>query len=165
MIKPLAAFIGLCLAGQAHADKSDWLVVAANDKSGDYIAATVADNDKDFLAYRCFKELQLCSIALRSTIKCEDKAKYPMLVNSDSGSFAIEGTCTLNKGNYEHILTPYIQIRDVLVKGEGIFGIAIPMASGEFKAIRFKLRGASEAMLEVTAKTKKLGDSKLSDTF
>ena len=74
MIKPLAAFIGLCLAGQAHADKSDWLVVAANDKSGDYIAATVADNDKDFLAYRCFKELQLCSIALRSTIKCEDKA-------------------------------------------------------------------------------------------
>jgi len=143
----------------------EWFTVF-DDKTGDHIAAVVADNGDDVLAYRCFKKEQLCSVAIRSKVKCEDGSSYPMLVNSPQGSFMLEGICTIsNSKNYDQVLTPYNRISEVMINGEGILGIAIALKDGEFKAIRFNLVGATKKMTEVWQKIKKSGTSKNSDTF
>jgi hypothetical protein len=147
------------------ANQDEWFVVP-DEKTGDHIAAVIADNGDDILAYRCFRKEQLCTIVIRSKVKCEDEASYPMLVNSPEGSFMLDGICSVSSSkNYDQILTPYNRISEVMFKGEGILGIAIAMKNGEFKAIRFNLKGATKKMLEAWQKTKKLGSSKNSDTF
>jgi hypothetical protein len=143
----------------------EWFIVF-DEKTGDYIAAVVADNGDDVLAYRCFKKEQLCSVAIRSKVKCEDGSSYPMLVNSPKGSFMLEGICTIsNLKNYDQVLTPYKRISEVMYDGEGILGIAISLKDGDFKAIRFNLVGATKKMSEVWQKVKKSGSSKNADTF
>ena len=145
--------------------EGEWFTLI-DEKTGDYIAAVVADNGEDILAYRCFKKEQLCTVAIRSKVKCEDGSSYPMLVNSPQGSFMLEGICTIsNLKNYDQVLTPYKRISEVMFNGEGILGIAIALKDGEFKAIRFNLEGATKKMNEVWQKVKKLGKSKNSDTF
>ena len=147
------------------ATQNEWFTIF-DDKTGDHIAAVLADNGDDILAYRCFKKEQLCTVAIRSKIKCEDGATYPMLINSPQGSFMIEGVCTISSTkNYDQVLTPYKQISDLLYSGEGVLGFAIALKDGEFKAIRFNLTGATKKMTEIWQKVKKSGNSKNSDTF
>jgi hypothetical protein len=138
-----AGVLGL---SSAHAQSSLWQTISASNKK-DAIAYTVGkDDSKQILAVRCFQDSKKCAVVLSMSTQCEDKAFYPMLINSDSGALHIRGFCTVNEGRYEYILSPYEQVSQILYSGKGTLGIATPLDDGAFRAYRFNLYGAKEAM-------------------
>jgi len=121
----------------------DWSVVMSDDKH-DLIAATATDDDKYF-AYRCFGELDRCAHSFNLDIQCEDGKSYPVLVNASEAAAAISCTCSQNGDVYE-LIPDFDQIHALVQKSTGYIGFAVPMASGQFKVVRFSLAGVRDAM-------------------
>lgn len=124
----------------------DWHVIQASNKT-DYIAVTGQDNFDKALGYRCFSQSKQCVHFLIADIACEDGSQYPVLVNSDYSALSFDTICSENEGSYELILSNFDAIHEILIKSN-VAGFAIPMASGQFKVVRFSLSGSSEAMSE-----------------
>lgn len=122
----------------------NWSVFLSDDKK-DLIAATEQDGDK-FLAYRCFTEQGKCVHVLVIATGCTEGQEYPVLVNASSGSLAIECLCSENDGTYELLPTDFDKIHGALTSSTGPIGFAVPLASGQFKVVRFSLTGAKAAM-------------------
>lgn len=135
----------------------EWIVVQSDD--GDYIAATGRDDGKQMLAFRCFGQMQQCVHVLVADTRCNDGKTYPILVNSDHAALSMNTVCSENDGTYELLLNEYDAIHSILRESD-VVGFAIPMASGEFKAVRFSMDGSVRAMDYVKDKTaKKAGDT------
>lgn len=147
-----ACLLASCLVGHAAAQNrtyADWFVIDASDRSGDSIAATSTDTrGSEMLAYRCFVDRNTCMYVLKADTTCEVDEEYPMLVNAASGSNLIHGVCIQNGDSFEMILKPYDVIERSIKDGRGLLGIALPMKSGAFKAIRFSVKGGSAAVEE-----------------
>ena len=144
----------MLMLGAALAQSSMWQTIAAANKK-DQIAFTVGkDDNKQVLAVRCFRDSKKCAVILSMGTQCEDKAVYPMLINSDAGALQIRGFCTVNEGRYEYILSPYDQVSQILYTGKGVLGIATPLEDGAFRAFRFNLFGAKDAIDVVSSKIK-----------
>ena len=142
------------MLGAAHAQSSMWQKIAATNKR-DHIAYTVGKDDpKQLLAVRCFQESKKCLVVLSMGTQCEDKAFYPLLLNSDAGALHIRGFCTVNEGRFEYILSPYDQVSQILYTAKGVLGIATPLEDGAFRAYRFNLYGAKDAIDLVSSKVK-----------
>lgn len=129
-----------------------WLQTSANDNSGDQVAGTFSNDGKSYLVSRCFKSLNKCAIVISAPTKCEKDAEYPMLINSDDGSYHATGICRFNENKYEYILMPYSNILKMIDKDNGNIGFAMPLESGEFRAYRFSLLGAKKALNEMYTK-------------
>lgn len=143
----LAAALGFC-AGAVSADTGrfgDWVVVPATDGSGDTIAGTFTDGTSKFLGVRCFAATRQCLHVLTTGSRCENGNSYPLLLNGSTGAASIEGVCSLNDGRYELLLTPFDKVRTA-INGTGVIGIAVPMESGAFSAVRFSLKGSTKAL-------------------
>jgi len=164
-VRYLSFFLAIFFHQLAFCQSSEWAYVQASDKSGDWIAGTYASGVNNFLGMRCFKKLGECGVVISSPVKCEDNAKYPMLVNSDTGSYSIEGTCIINGGKYEQLLSPYDVISKAIYVDDGVIGIAVPLASGEFRAYRFSLYNAKRAIDEVGRRFSTSNGSKPTYTF
>lgn len=143
---------GLCAlmlsAGTAHAQREnigDWMVMMAEDGSGDTIAGTTIDEGEKYIAVRCFAENSNCIHVLVTGARCDEGATYPLLLNGRDGAAHIEGICSVNDGTYEYLIKPFDAIRSAL-NGSGMVGVALPMESGAFKAVRFSLKGSSAAI-------------------
>jgi hypothetical protein len=121
----------------------DWSVVMSDDKH-DLIAATSTDGDKYF-AYRCFGQLDRCAHSFNLDIECEDGKAYPVLVNASSAAASISCTCSQNGEVYE-LIPEFEEIHSLVLKSTGYIGFAVPMASGQFKVVRFSLAGIRDAM-------------------
>lgn len=136
----------LLLSSNVAAEKKrfgDWFVVRA--EIGDMVAGTQQDNFSKALVYRCFKALNKCGHVLIADIECEDEHTYPVLVNSEYSALSMNTLCSVNDGRSELILTEFDLIHEI-IKKSNIIGIAVPMASGHFKVVRFSLNGSSKAM-------------------
>lgn len=121
----------------------DWFVVRAD--NGDMVAGTIQDNFSKALVYRCFKDFNKCAYTLIADIECTDGHTYPVLVNSELSALSMNTICSKNDDKYELLVTDIQQLHEI-VKKSNVIGFAIPMASGEFKVIRFSLNGSSKAM-------------------
>jgi len=140
----LIAGLFLCSVAKAEEKRfGDWFVVRAD--NGDMVAGTQQDNFSKALVYRCFKELNKCAHVLIADIKCDDGYTYPVLVNSEHSALSMNTLCSDNDGKSELILTEFDQIHEIIQKSN-VVGIAVPMASGQFKVVRFSLNGSSKAM-------------------
>lgn len=140
----LIAALFLCSVAQAEEKQfEDWFVVRAD--NGDMVAGTQQDNFSKALVYRCFKELNKCAHVLIADIECDDGHTYPVLVNSEHSALSMDTLCTDNEGESELILTEFDRIHKIIQKSN-VIGIAVPMASGQFKVVRFSLKGSSKAM-------------------
>jgi hypothetical protein len=142
----LALIMVLLLSSNAGAEEKhfgDWIVVRAD--NGDMVAGTQQDNFSKALVYLCFKNLNKCAHVLIADIVCEDKNMYPVLVNSEHSALSMNTICSVNDGRSELILTEFDLIHEI-IKKSGIIGIAVPMASGHFKVVRFSLNGSIKAM-------------------
>lgn len=134
--------------GSAHAQREnigDWMVMMAEDGSGDTIAGTTIDDGDKYLAVRCFAENSNCIHVLVTGATCEEGSTYPLLLNGRDGAAHIEGICSVNDGTYEYLIRPFDAIRSAL-NGSGMVGVALPMESGAFKAVRFSLKGSTAAI-------------------
>lgn len=146
---------------QVLASYGDWVVVRADDDSGDVIAATATDGSgKEALGYRCFAKTQECMHVLMPNSTCEADGDYPMLLNAASGASMVTGKCYKTGKTDQLLLRPFDSIRSPIEKDSGLLGFAIPMQSGAFKAIRFSLKGskaataAAEKFVQERARTK-----------
>lgn len=118
----------------------DWIVVKAD--NGDMVAATVEDNGEKALVYRCFEGLGQCAHVLVADIECETDDEYPVLVNAEHAALSMDTVCS---DDSELVLTEFDQIHEILINSD-VAGFAIPMASGQFKVVRFSLKGSERAM-------------------
>lgn len=124
----------------------EWFLVDAKDKSGDVIAATSTEDGKELLGYRCMLRSNTCQYVLMTESTCEADEKYPLMLNSSVGASTLMGTCFKSSGPDQLVLAPYTLIEKAIKGGQGLIGFAIPMASGQFRAIRFSVKGGSDAI-------------------
>lgn len=85
-----------------------------------------------------------CTSVFNPRINCEDKAKYPALLNSPSGAYNQILTCEVIGESYLLSLSDEDAIQEAMSIG-GTIGIAFPMQSGEFNVSRFSMTGAARA--------------------
>lgn len=142
----IAVLAGCMGAANAQVTFDDWVVVNADDNSGDVIAATSTDSTgKELLAYRCFVKSQECLHVLLVESSCEADAEYPMLLNAATGASMVTGVCSKVKSSDQLLLKPYELLRKQLKSGTGLLGFAVPMQSGSFRVLRFSLKGSTAA--------------------
>lgn len=139
----IAAFLLSSNLAAEQKQFGDWFVVRAD--SGDMVAATQQDNFSKALVYRCFQALNKCAHVVIADIECEDANTYPVLVNSEHSALSMNTLCSVNEGRSELILTEFDLIHEIIRKSD-VIGIAVPMASGHFKVVRFSLDGSSRAL-------------------
>lgn len=145
--KSLIVAAALCLlpltASAQTRTFGQWTVIRSDDKE-DLIAATAVDDDK-YLAYRCFAASGKCAHIVNLAAECEDGKEYPVLINSSHAAAAITCTCSENEDRYE-LIPDFDDFHPLLANSTGYIGFALPLASGQFKVVRFSLNGAKDAM-------------------
>lgn len=140
---------------------------AANRAFGDWIVSADSGIYETYTGNESGSTLGLlctdtsCSFYLRAGITCESGASYLALINSENGASAQQLSCaplTLNGKTEYVILVGDIESFATTVLSASTVGVAIPMASGQFKVSRFSLRGAAKA-LEAVVNLRKAGTS------
>lgn len=125
----------------------DWVL----EVGPDYRSAYTANQSGSVLGIYCPGDPdKSCYMTLISDVTCEDGAISPLLLNSDQGAFHITAKCSgvtgaPNNRTSVNIFIESAQISSALNNGLEV-GIALPMASGKFKVMRFSAKGASSAI-------------------
>lgn len=107
----------------------------------------------------CYLGQNSCVYFVNLNTDCEQGAKYPAMLNSEKGSASVMLTCshkTADQAHWVFIIHPFDDV-DNFVRTSVNLGIAVPMASGQFKVSRFSLRGSVNAidpMREAAARRK-----------
>lgn len=148
-MKQLAVTSALILAwSSAFADTTrygEWLL----DRGPDYREAYTGNASGSAVGVWCGEEIQSCFFYIRSNTTCEEGATGITLVNAETGAFSVELLCTKVEMNgkleYFNLLSNFDGMKKALEENTFI-GFSIPMASGEFKVVRFGLRGSSQAI-------------------
>lgn len=130
--------------------------VAAERKIGDW-SLLVTDNKNGVFAYTttetgamfglmCRAAQNGCLWTLRTGNPCEENTESHYLLNSDIGVISVESICqkTDEGSNYMHI-GPFSDV-EYIVKGAKALGIAMPLADGKFRVIRFSLIGSNQSV-------------------
>ena len=137
--------VGLCVTAQAKERRfGSWTVGAMAGDEGVY-AATVNDSG-GVLGQYCLRDDAQCFWLVATDIRCEEGAKYPVLVNASSGASSTEIVCVEVDGRPRYAFTEFDVINAVVLESEWI-GIAFPMAKGRFQVSRLPLRGARDAIV------------------
>jgi hypothetical protein len=91
-----------------------------------------------------------CISFVNPTIACEEKAKYPALINSPGGSFFTTLSCRHVGERNLLVLEDDSNLVESMEIG-GVLGIAVPMQSGEFRVSRFSLTGALKSVNRIAS--------------
>ncbi len=94
-----------------------------------------------------------CDAYMMTAMGCDDGHKYPGLVNADSGAYNVTVTCQNiasagEKPNFAFVFDDFNTIKGLMLKDHSV-GIALPLASGQFKVARFSLEGSNETLAAV----------------
>lgn len=137
----LLAFANLIQATDWYADTSKEDVV---------FALTLNDTGNIFGKF-CFKENSSCVYLLGMRIACKSGNQYPVLVNSDVGSYSLSVYCfdEVKKGLFRYGFTNFNDINNIVHSASKI-GFAFPMEGDQFKVIRFSLDGATRVIKIIT---------------
>jgi hypothetical protein len=137
--------------GEVDETYNDWAVVDGEGAPMRYNAITVSTDNESYLIYSCHVN-DACYLTLLVTATCDLGSTYPMLINSDSGAASVQTTCIENHadiGGAEYGFDDPEAALAQTVFLDSRIGIAIPMADGKFRAVRFSLIGSQEAMARV----------------
>lgn len=109
--------------------------------------AGTTNADGHVLSQFCYPQSGKCLYAVGFDTNCTEGNSYPALVNSDSGAAAMTFRCgsELKGGTHLMFAEDFDQI-DGLIRKSNRIGFALPMEGDQFKAVRFSLRGSSEAL-------------------
>lgn len=123
----------------------DWVA----DVNGDYRESFTSNDSGSSIGVLCGGNTEACIAYLRSNTVCAEGAKQVALVNLQSGAFPIEMICAKieidSQSEFVSFLGDYGTMRGAMLRNNDI-GIALPMQDGQFKVLRFSLRGASQAI-------------------
>lgn len=136
------------LSAPCFAAFEEWQQYAAN---GIQIAR-VGNDSGSFAGVLCDTSDDGCFAYISVVADCTEGATYPMMVNSTVGALALVGTCTtIGKSKY-FIFDEFEKVIDAFTSGAE-FGFVMPMASGQFRVVRFSFIGASKAITKARART------------
>ena len=92
----------------------------------------------------CF---EACDFYLNTRTRCEEKAKIPVLINSDSASTYVTSSCIHLRQGAAIRYVFAIRDADVVtaISSGQIIGFAMPLEGGDFKVVGFSLDGALAA--------------------
>jgi hypothetical protein len=137
----------------------EWAVSLTANKQSVY-AATANDSGSIFGEY-CSLATGKCSWLLGFDYRCDNDARYPVLVNSKAGAAQLTVICggRVNNGNqrapfYQYIFTDWKALES-LIKNSDRVGFAFPIQSDQFTVVRFSMNGiqaASESAEALAAK-------------
>ena len=116
------------------------------DRSSLY-AGSVNDSGHVFAQF-CFATEGSCVWLVALSQACEQDSEYSVLANSDAGAVHLRVRCQgqLEGGRYRYVFTDFSEIDNIVRRNSSLVGFAIPLQSGEFVVVRFKLRGAVAAI-------------------
>jgi hypothetical protein len=146
-----AAVFGASPAAAQVKTFRDWAVGSTSDRAGMF-AATVNDSGGVFGEY-CYPKAETCIWLLSNSTRCEDGAKYPVLVNTDKGSAATEIVCKKVDGKSRYVFASYEDV-EASIEGARWIGMAFPMQDGRFQVSRFSLDGAAAAVAHMEGRSK-----------
>jgi hypothetical protein len=121
-----------------------WTAGLAEDRQSSY-AGTINDSG-NLLAQYCFLSSGNCVYLLAMSTACKDGSRYPVLVNSDAGSFSTEIVCggPLN-GRFRYLFSNFELINSA-VRDAARIGFAVPLSGDNFRVTRFDLNGSRQAL-------------------
>ncbi|MGB8932197.1 MAG: hypothetical protein WCC48_13215 [Anaeromyxobacteraceae bacterium] len=137
-----AALIALRADAQAR-QFGAWATGVMDGNKGVF-AATINDSG-GLLGQYCYRESGSCLWLLANDADCEDGAKYPVLLNTDSGAANATIRCVKLDGKARYVFEAFNVIDDA-VRSASWFGIAFPMVNGRFQVSRFSMQGAAQAV-------------------
>lgn len=161
-MKRLAAIGCLLAAAHGHAQVyGSWTVENMTDERAIY-AATINESG-GLLGKTCSADG--CQWILTNTVNCQADAKYPALLNGDSGAWHVTLVCSPNtKVASRYTILEYESVDSAVASGESV-GVAMPMQSGQFRVSRYAIKGwgaASQRLRERALQMlKKPGESSL----
>lgn len=134
---------GASTISAADVESGDW---HWNIDGTDMFYAGTSNNAENLLVQFCYLTDGNCIYAVSFGLTCDKGAKYPALVNTDSGARSIELICG-NKMQGQNVLmfSNFEEIDDVIRSNDRV-GFVLPLKGDEFKAIRFSLRGSAKAL-------------------
>lgn len=98
-----------------------------------------------FLVQQCYFEDDVCYWIMSSDATCQEKASYPALMNGPEGASPAELFCFKLGKEYRTAFKDF-KLISIAVQNGGVLGVAVPMASGEFRVHRFDMAGGSAAV-------------------
>lgn len=120
--------------GQWEVNKDLANIQLAITRTGDYQALVF-----------CVISANGCEAAVNLGVQCDEGEKYPLLINSSVGAFHMNGTCekfgtskVLTLDNFDSAVSAFESGGDV--------GFVAPMASGQFRVVRFSTAGGAAAI-------------------
>lgn len=131
----------------------EWTAQALADRT--FMATT---NNREGAVFGVVCSPRNCAAVVNPQIDCDVGDYYPVLVNTPAGSYSPKIQCE----KLGDVLVYSFALDDDLTESMsigGIIGFAFPMASGEFKVVRFSLTGAARA----TARISQLAQSEPKD--
>jgi hypothetical protein len=124
----------------------NWVV----DKSIEGIQLANTSNDSSSTTgVICFLSSKNCSSYIYLGNSCEVGENYPMMVNSAVGALHISTTCVkINQELNVYEISDFTTMNLAYESG-GEIGFAVPMASGQFRVVRFSTIGAVSTIRQV----------------
>jgi hypothetical protein len=148
----------------AYAEKSksgDWWLDL--DSSADLTEAFTANQSGSTLGFLCIISTGNCLYYVSPQTTCEAGHTGVILINSDVGALFSTTKCMKLGTTYYSVIQETNDVHSAITKSNNI-GIAIPMKDGQFKVVRFSLRGANAtigAAAERAANSSKKSDQLL----
>jgi hypothetical protein len=114
-------------------------------------AQTTNESESSLGVYCASKDNCLAYLATDSG--CQDGSKYTVMMNANSGANALLATCKSlatprSKQQFALFFEDLGAVLDTMLKDHTV-GFAIPLASGQFKVVRFSLEGSNETLAAV----------------
>lgn len=146
------------IAAPVHAQRTrygEWFVQLAG-PMGEAFTNNTSDSTFGVI---CSAGFTNCKGYLDVNIRCEDGVTYAGLISTGSGSSALDLKCFIQRTKAESRFV-FSFDSDFIVKaiqGETQVGFAFPLGKpGEFRAVRFSIEGALEAVSSLRNEMKKL---------
>lgn len=155
MLRRIAILVGLLIAASTLSAAprtitiKDWIFKSYDDGSA---GAYTENQSGSSLGLYCASKAD-CTVYLTSGDGCDEGAKVPMLMSAGGGASSLSTTCKniANAGEkpfYVNVIDDFNGVLNTMLKEHAV-GFAIPMASGQFKVVRFSLEGTNEALAAV----------------
>ena len=119
--------------------------------SGDAFYAVTTNDSGHQLRRYCYAGS--CIYHLGIATSCTKGNRYPVLVNSTTGSKTLEVYCNgpLEGGSkYQYVFTAFNEVESLVLRASKV-GFAIPLAGAAFTVVPFSLLGSNEAIAAMTA--------------
>ena len=138
-MKSLFFLVLLWIAAPTHAQKfGDWTTTRQ-----DYGSFSGTTNDSgNLFGYACYLESAKCIWVLTVADSCTAGSSYPVLVNANTGSSAVDLACVVIDGASYLTFTDFKAAADI-VNGNTKVAIAYPVKNGSFVVLRFSLVGGT----------------------